>query len=109
MTVITDVIVKVFNRSGTTRTVALDLIKLLDKVWHGDLYSREFLVTFSVIFLHFSVTLLRLVLNEKSLQEFPINAGVCEGSSILGLALFLLTFLMVLSVILLSVLLILIS
>ena len=35
LTVISDRIAKAFNRSGTTRAVALDISKVFDRVWHA--------------------------------------------------------------------------
>ena len=35
VTVVTDRIIRAFNRSGATRAVALDISKAFDKVWHA--------------------------------------------------------------------------
>ena len=51
--------------------------------------SPEFQVRYLALFFFLSNRQLRVVLNGKSLQEYPINAGVPEGS-ILGPTLFLL-------------------
>ena len=49
----------------------------------------EFQVRYLALFFFLSNRQLRVVLNGKSLQEYPVNAGVPEGS-ILGPTLFLL-------------------
>ena len=51
--------------------------------------SPEFQVRYLALFFFLSNRQLRVVLNGKSLQEYPVNAGVPEGS-ILGPTLFLL-------------------
>ena len=40
MTVVSDRIARSFNRSGTTRAVALDILKASDRVWHADLLQK---------------------------------------------------------------------
>ena len=37
LTVVSDRIGRAFNRSGATRTVALNIFKAFDRVWHADL------------------------------------------------------------------------
>ena len=37
LTVVSDKIVRAFNRCGATRAVALDISKALDRVWHAGL------------------------------------------------------------------------
>ena len=61
-----DRIARAFNRSGATRAVALDISKAFDRIWHAGLLHK-----------------LRVVLDGKSSQEYPVNAGVLQGS-ILG-------------------------
>ena len=103
----------VWDRSGTTRAVALDISKAFDKVWHAcrlrKLKSYEIWgQIFGLISSFLSNRRLRVVLNGNSSQEYPVNAGVPQGS-ILGPTLTLMTLLMMLSVILLTMLMILLS
>ena len=72
--------------SQTNRAVARD--KPFDNVWHaGLLHNLESYgisgQIFGLISANLSNIRLRVVLDGKSLQEYPVNAGVPEGS-ILG-------------------------
>ena len=40
LTVVSDRIARVFNRSGATRAVALDISKDVDRVWHAGLLHK---------------------------------------------------------------------
>ena len=89
-----DRIARAFNRSGTTRAVALDISKAFDRVWHAGLLHRlkSYGISgqlFGLICSFLSSRQLRVVLDGKSSQEYPVNAGVPQGS-ILGPTLFLL-------------------
>ena len=59
LTVVSDRIARAFNRSGTTRAVALDISKAFDRVWHCGLLHKlnlmEFQVKYLALFLLFSV------------------------------------------------------
>ena len=94
LTVISNRITRVFIRSGATRAVALDISKAFDRVWRaGLLHKLKFYGTSCQVFGHISSFLsnrrLRVVLDGKSSQEYPVNAGVSK-CSILGPTLFLL-------------------
>ena len=94
LTVVSDRIARGFNRSGSTRAVALDISKAFDRVWHaGFLHKlKSYGISgqiFGLISSFLSNRQLRVVLDGKSAQEYPANAGVPQGS-ILGPTLFLL-------------------
>ena len=87
-----DRIARAFNRSGATRAVALDISKAFDRVWHAGLLHKSYGISgqiFGLISSFLSNRRLRVVLDGKSSQEYPVNAGVPQGS-ILGTTLFLL-------------------
>ena len=94
LTVVSDRIGRAFNRSGATQAVALDISKAFDRVWHAGLlqklksYGNSGQI-FDLISSFLSNRRLRVVLDGKSSQEYPVNAGVPQGS-ILGPTLFLL-------------------
>ena len=94
LTVVSDRIARAFNRSGATRAVALDISKAFDRVWHPGLLHKlkSYGISgqiFGLISFFLSNRQLRVVLDGKSSQEYPVNAGVPQGS-ILGFTLFLL-------------------
>ena len=94
LTVVSDRIARAFNRSGATRAVALDISKAFDRVWHAGLLLKlkSYGVSgqiFGLISSFLSNRWLWVVLDGKSSQEYPVNAGVPQGS-ILGPTLFLL-------------------
>ena len=81
LTVVSDRIARTFNRSGATRAVVLDISKAFD--------LRNFRSDIWPISSFLSNRQLRVVLDGKSSQEYPVNAGVPQGS-IRGPTLFLL-------------------
>ena len=94
LTVVSDRIARAFNRSRANRAVALDMWKAFDRVWHAGLLhklrSHGILgQIFGLISSFLSNRRLRVVLDRKSSQEYPVNAGVPQGS-IHGPTLFLL-------------------
>ena len=94
LTVVSDRIARAFNRSGATRAVALDISKAFDRVWHASLLHKlkSYGISgqiFGLISSFLSNRRLWMVLDGKSSQEYPDNAGVPQGF-ILGPTLFLL-------------------
>ena len=82
------------NRSGATRAVTLDISKAFDKVWHAGFLDKlkSYRISGQILGLissFLSNKQLRVVLDGKSSEEYPVNAGVPKGS-ILGPTLFLL-------------------
>ena len=93
-TVMSNRIARAFNKSGATRVVALDISKAFDRVWHAGLLHKlkSYGISgqiFGLISSFLSNRQLWVVLDGKSSQEYPVNAGVPQGS-ILGPTLFLL-------------------
>ena len=94
LTVVSDRIARVFNSSGGTRAVALDIFKAFERVWHAGLLHKlkSYGISgqiFGLISSFVSNRWLRVVLHGKSSQEYPVNAGAPQGS-ILDPTLFLL-------------------
>ena len=92
--VVSDRIARTFNRSVATRAEALDILKTFNRVWHAGLLHKlkSYGIAgqiFGLISSFLSNRRLRVVLDGKSSQEYPLNAGVPQGS-IRGPALFLL-------------------
>ena len=87
-TVVSDRITRVFNRSGATQGVTLDISKAFDRVWHaGPLHKlKSYGISgqiFGLISSFLSNRQLQVVLDGESSQEYPVNARVPQGS-ILG-------------------------
>ena len=94
LTVVSDRIARAFNRSGATRALTLDISKAFDRVWHAGLLHKlkSYGISgqiFGLISSFLSNRWLRVILDGKSSQEYPVNDGVPQGS-ILGPTLFLL-------------------
>ena len=93
LTIVSDRIPRALNRSRATRAVALDISKAFDRAWHAVLlhklrsYGNSGQI-FGLVYSFLSNRRLRVVLDGKSSQEYPVNAGVPQGS-ILGPTLFL--------------------
>ena len=80
LTVVSCRISSAFNRSGTTRAVALKY----QRHWHAGLLhkSKSYGISgqiFGIISSLLSNRRLRVVLDGKSSQEYPVNAGVPQG------------------------------
>ena len=85
LTVVSDKIARAFNRSGAIRSVALETSKAFDRVWHAGLLHkrRSYGISgqiFGLISSFLSNRRLRVVLDGTSSQEYPVNAGVPQGS-----------------------------
>ena len=85
LTVVSDRIARVFNRSEATRAAVLDISKAFKRVWHSGLLHK--LTSYGIsgqMFGLFSSVLsnwwLWVVLDGKSTQEYPVNTGVPQGS-----------------------------
>ena len=94
LTVVSNRLARAFNRSGSTQAVALDIYKAFDRVWHAGLLHKlkSYGISgqiFGLISSFLSNRRLQMVLDGKSSQEYPVNAGAPQGS-ILGPTLFLL-------------------
>ena len=83
-TVVSDRLARAFNRYGATRIMVLDISKAFGRVWHAGLLLENISLTESQIFGLISSFLtnrqLQVVLDGKSSQEYPVNAGVPQGS-----------------------------
>ena len=81
LTDVSDRIARAFKKSGTTRTVALDISKAFDRVWHAGLLHKlkSYRISgqiFGLISSFLSNRQLPVVQDRKSSQEYPVNAGV---------------------------------
>ena len=81
LTVISDRIARAFNRSGAIRAVVIDLSKAFGRVWHTGLLhelksSGISGQIFGLISSFHSNKRLLVVLDGKSSQKYPVNAGV---------------------------------
>ena len=83
--VVSDRIAKVFNRFGATPAIAFDIPKAFDRVWHAGLLHnlKSYGISgqiFRLILSFLSNRRLRVVHDWKFSQEYPVNAGVVQGS-----------------------------
>ena len=88
LTVVSDRIDRAFNRSGAIRAVPLDISKAFHKVSHAGLLHKVnswgiLGPIFGLISSFLSSGQIRKVLDGTSSQEYPVSAGVPQGS-ILG-------------------------
>ena len=88
LAVVSERIARAFNRSGATRAVALDIPKAFDRVWHAGLLHKfkSYGISgqiFGLISSFLSNRRLRVVQDGKASKEYPVKAGVPQGS-ILG-------------------------
>ena len=86
--------VRAFKRSEATRNVVLDISKTFGRVLHAGLFDKLMSYgisaqIFGIISTFVSNKHLRVIMDEKFSQEYPVNAGVSQGF-ILGPTLFLL-------------------
>ena len=109
-------IARACNRSGDTQALAFHISKAFDRVWDAGLphKRKSYKISgqvFGLISSFLSIRKLQVVMNEKSSQEYPVNAAVSQGSILAPILSYytLMTFLVMLSVILLSMLIILLS
>ena len=86
-TVVSDRIARAFSRSEATRAVVLDKSKALDRVSHVGIFHK--LTPYGILSQIFGLISsflgnrrLRVVLDGKSSQEYPVNAGVGQGSTL---------------------------
>ena len=84
LTVVSDKIARVFNSSGATRVVALDISKAFDRAWHAGLLNlKSYGISgqmFGLISSFHGNRQLWAVLDGKSSQEYSVNAGVPQSS-----------------------------
>ena len=85
MTVGSDRIGRAFDRSGTTPALALDISKAFDRLLHAGLLHKlkSYGMSGQIFGLISSFLInrcLEVVLDGKSSQEYPVSAGVLQGS-----------------------------
>ena len=94
LTVVSDRIARPFNRSGESLTIALYIFNAFSRLCHAGFLQKYKFYGISFWFLcrvlsHCSIGQLWVVLDGKSLNKYPANAGVLQGF-ILGSLFFLL-------------------
>ena len=81
LTVVSGRIARAFNRSGATQVVALDIFKAFDRDWHAGLVHKlkSYGISgqiFGLISSFLGNRQLRVVLDGKSSQEYPVKGCV---------------------------------
>ena len=81
LTVVSDRTARAFNRSGATRAVRFDISKAFYRAWDAGLLQKlkSYGISgqiFGLLTSFLSNRRFRVVLNGKSSQEYPVNAGV---------------------------------
>ena len=80
LTVVSNRIARAFNRSGITQAVALDIFKTFNRVLHAGLHKLNSSgisgQIFGLISFLLSSRWLWVVLDGKSSQKYPVDAGV---------------------------------
>ena len=84
LTVASDRIAWCFNRSWATQTVARDISKAFDRIWHTGLFHklksyRLLCQMFGLISSFLNNRRFRVALDGTSSQEYIVNAGVPQG------------------------------
>ena len=84
LTVVFDRIARAFNRSGATRAVAFDIPNAFDRVWHAGLLHKLKSdgisdQIFGLISSFLTNRRLRMALDGKPSQEYPVNARVLKA------------------------------
>ena len=85
LTVISERVYRALDACGETTTIALDISKAFDKVWHAGLLHKlkaygVFGPFLDIIKSFFSNRNIRVVLDGQSSSSYSINAGVPQGS-----------------------------
>ena len=93
LTVITDKIYKALNGCGEARTVALDISKAFDRVWHAGLLHKlpSYGISgrvFNIIASFLTGRRFQVILDSQHSETYQVRSGVPQGS-ILGPVLFL--------------------
>ena len=91
LTVVSDTIVRAFNRSWANWAVALDIFKAFDRVWHAGVQEKlkSYGISSHIFGLISSFLSNSFCDSEWEVsQEYPVNTEVLQGS-ILGTTLFL--------------------
>ena len=82
---VSDRIARAFKKSGATQAIALDISKGFDRILQAGLFNKikSYGISgqiFGLISSFLSNRWLQVVLDGKSSQEYPVNAGVPQGS-----------------------------